>query len=222
MAPRAGGPRGSCGQRAQPAGLPDEVDDLLDAVAGADVGEDERALAAHASGVARPSPRGSAPTSGARSILLMTSRSERVMPGPPLRGILSPAGDVDDVDREVGELGAEGGGEVVAAGFDEDQVELREARGACASTAARLIEASSRIAVCGQPPVSTPMMRSGGSAPRAGQELGVLLGVDVVGDDGDVVARRAGACTARRPARSCRSRPGRRCRRAAGRAARRS
>jgi urease accessory protein len=32
-----------------------------------------------------------APTSGARSILLMTSRSERVMPGPPLRGILSPA-----------------------------------------------------------------------------------------------------------------------------------
>ena len=32
-----------------------------------------------------------APTSGARSILLMTSRSDRVMPGPPLRGIFSPA-----------------------------------------------------------------------------------------------------------------------------------
>ena len=32
-----------------------------------------------------------APTIGARSILLMTSRSELVMPGPPLRGILSPA-----------------------------------------------------------------------------------------------------------------------------------
>jgi glycosyltransferase involved in cell wall biosynthesis len=32
-----------------------------------------------------------APTNGARSILLITSRSERVMPGPPLRGILSPA-----------------------------------------------------------------------------------------------------------------------------------
>jgi hypothetical protein len=31
-----------------------------------------------------------APTKGARSILLITSRSERVMPGPPLRGILSP------------------------------------------------------------------------------------------------------------------------------------
>jgi uncharacterized protein len=32
-----------------------------------------------------------APTRGARSILLMTSRSLFVMPGPPLRGILSPA-----------------------------------------------------------------------------------------------------------------------------------
>src|ERR1051326_1955293 len=32
----------------------------------------------------------SAPTCGARSILLMTSRSDRVTPGPPLRGILSP------------------------------------------------------------------------------------------------------------------------------------
>jgi len=32
-----------------------------------------------------------APTMGARSILLITSRSDLVMPGPPLRGILSPA-----------------------------------------------------------------------------------------------------------------------------------
>ncbi|KEH11242.1 hypothetical protein GY14_01165 [Delftia tsuruhatensis] len=32
------------------------------------------------------------------------------------------------------------------------------------STASRLMEASSRMAVCGQPPVSTPMMRSGGRA----------------------------------------------------------
>jgi urease accessory protein len=33
----------------------------------------------------------SAPTCGARSVLLMTSRSLFVMPGPPLRGIFSPA-----------------------------------------------------------------------------------------------------------------------------------
>jgi hypothetical protein len=32
-----------------------------------------------------------APTSGARSVLLITSRSDLVIPGPPLRGILSPA-----------------------------------------------------------------------------------------------------------------------------------
>jgi hypothetical protein len=32
------------------------------------------------------------------------------------------------------------------------------------SMAERFIDASSRIAVCGQPPVSTPMMRSAGSA----------------------------------------------------------
>src|SRR6185436_9680683 len=32
-----------------------------------------------------------APTMGARSILLITSRSDLTMPGPPLRGILSPA-----------------------------------------------------------------------------------------------------------------------------------
>ncbi len=33
----------------------------------------------------------SAPTKGARSILLITNKSDLVIPGPPLRGILSPA-----------------------------------------------------------------------------------------------------------------------------------
>ena len=33
----------------------------------------------------------SAPTKGAKSILLMTSKSDLVIPGPPLRGILSPS-----------------------------------------------------------------------------------------------------------------------------------
>jgi hypothetical protein len=43
------------------------------------------------------------------------------------------------------------------------------------STAARLIDASSRIAVCGQPPVSTPVMRSIGSAPDLVRNLASSL-----------------------------------------------
>ena len=48
--------------------------------------------------------------------------------------------------------------------------------------------ASSRIAVCGQPPVS--IAEDAVRRQRAGacQELRVFLGVDVVGDRGDVVA----------------------------------
>ena len=42
--------------------------------------------------------------------------------------------------------------------------------------------------MCGQPPVSTPMMRSARQRLVAHQELRVLLGVDVVGHDRDVVA----------------------------------
>src|ERR1700759_1185367 len=68
-----------------------------------------------------------APTCGARSILLITRRSERVMAGPALGRDLVAGGDVDHVDGEVGELGREGGGEVVAAGFDQDEVEIGEA-----------------------------------------------------------------------------------------------
>ena len=48
------------------------------------------------------------------------------------------------------------------------------------------------MAVCGQPPVSTPMMRSSGSACRRARIMRIFLGVDVVGDDRDrvVVAHR--------------------------------
>ena len=47
---------------------------------------------------------------------------------------------------------------------------------------------SSRIAACGQPPVSTARMRLGGQRLVADQELGVLAGEDVVGDDAEAVA----------------------------------
>ena len=51
--------------------------------------EDERSVAAHLAGVALHHAEVGA-DERARSILLMTSRSDCVMPGPPLRGILSP------------------------------------------------------------------------------------------------------------------------------------
>jgi hypothetical protein len=47
--------------------------------------------------------------------------------------------------------------------------------------------ASSRIAVCGQPPVSTPMIRSAASASLRTRKGRVLFGVDIVGDDADLV-----------------------------------
>ena len=128
-----------------------------------------------------------APTCGARSVLLMISRSERVTPGPPLRGILSPARDVDDIEGEIGELGREGRRQVVAADLDQDQVEVGEAphqvvdggevdRGVLAD---RGVRAAAGL----DPDDALERQRLG-----AHQELGVLAGVDVVGDRGDRLA----------------------------------
>ena len=61
--------------------------------------------------------------------------------------------DIDNKDRGVHKLRTERSGEVVTAALDKEKLDVR---------ASRFIEASSRIAVCGQPPVSTPMMRSTG------------------------------------------------------------
>ncbi len=45
-----------------------------------------------------------APTYGARSVLLITRKSDLVILGLPLRGIFSPFGDVDHVDRQIRQL----------------------------------------------------------------------------------------------------------------------
>ena len=84
------------------------------------------------------------------------------------RGLLS-GGHVDHVAGEVGELRADGGGEIVAARFD--QAELRAGKRRYMSVIAqKSSEASSRTAVCGHPPVSTPSTRSGVSAPASIRE----------------------------------------------------
>jgi len=117
----------------------------------------------------------------------MTRRSERVMPGPPLRGILSPSRHVDDVDGRVHELRAEGGGEVVAPALHEEHLEGREA----AEELVRRFEVDGGVLANGG--VRAPAglhahhaLRRQGAA--SDQELRVLLRIDVVGDHRHVVA----------------------------------
>ena len=108
-----------------------------------------------------------------------------MMPGPPFVGILSPA-DADHIDSEIGKLWLK----VAARLSPPNSIKTRSSPGKrrrISATAARLSEASSRMAVCGQPPVSTPVMRSGASAPERVRNSRILFGVDVIGDRGDVV-----------------------------------
>src|SRR4051794_23634788 len=110
-------------------------------------------------------------------------------PGAALPGDLVPGGDVDHVNREVGQFGAEGGGEVVAPALDQDQVQIREApshlRDAGEIDAGVLADRGVRTAAGLDP--HDPLGRQ---AAGAGQELRVLLGIDVVGDRGDLIAAR--------------------------------
>src|SRR6516225_3123201 len=66
-----------------------------------------------------------APTCGARSILLMTKIGSGDS-GPTLGRDFVAGCHVDDVDRQIGQLRREGRSQVVAAGFDQYQVEIRE------------------------------------------------------------------------------------------------
>ena len=105
------------------------------------------------------------PTSGARSVLLITSRSEKVTPGPPLRGTLSPPDTSSTKICWSASPSRERRGEVVAAALHQHQVEPGPKRASRSSTASRLAAMSSRIAVCGQQPVRTGVIRSASSTP---------------------------------------------------------
>ena len=135
---------------------------------------------------------------------------------PALARDLVAGGDVDHVDREIRQLRAEGGGQVVAAALDQDQVERGEAARQVgdAGEVDRGVLADRGVRAAAGLDAQDALGRQGAGA---GEELRVLLGVDVVGDGGDVVAGRGTSCTARPSARSCRSRRGRRCRCGAGR-----
>ena len=109
------------------------------------------------------------------------------MPGPALPRDLLAAGDVDDVDGEVGELGAEGGGEVVAAGFDQQQLEAGEAAGHLAhgGEVDRGVLADRGVRAAAGLDAHDALGRQGAGD---GEQALVLLGVDVVGDHGHVPA----------------------------------
>src|SRR3954469_22541282 len=104
----------------------DERDDALEAFAGLEVRKYERPRTAHALRVAvhyfqrRPDHRREVDLVDDEEVALGDAR-------PALTRNLVAGRHIDDVQREVGKLGAEGGGQVVAARFDQNQVEAREA-----------------------------------------------------------------------------------------------
>ncbi len=75
------------------------------------------------------------------------------------------AGRIDDEQPIVDELEREGRGEIVAAGLDQHDIEIREVRRQVARPPECSRSGSSRIAVCGQAPVSTASTRAGSIKP---------------------------------------------------------
>jgi len=103
--------------------LEDVFDDLVDAFAVLDPGEDEGAIAAHLRAVSFHDREVGA--DGLRQVGLVDDQEVGLGNSrPALARNLITARDVDDVDRVVGELPAEVGGEVVAAGLAEEHVGL--------------------------------------------------------------------------------------------------
>src|SRR5947208_6274836 len=108
-----------------PLGL-DEPDHLREAVAGLEVGELEWPLAAHLLRVARHHLERSA--DHRREVDLVDHQQVRLGDArPALARNLVARRYVDHVERQVRELRAEGGGQIVAPRFDEDDVQVREA-----------------------------------------------------------------------------------------------
>lgn len=108
------------------AALQDEADDGLQPYPVVQVGKDEGAVAAHFLGVPLHDFQGGVDVFGDVDFVddqqVGFGDAGAAFPGDFVAG-----GDVDDVQGKVGEFGAECGGEVVAAGFDEDEFQVRVA-----------------------------------------------------------------------------------------------
>ena len=107
--------------------------------------------------------------------------------GAPLARHLVAAGDVHHVDADVHELRAERRREVVAAGFEEHDLHVGERRDGGVDrflVDGRVFADGGVRAAAGLHAANALARQRAGSH----QELGVLVGVDVVGDDRDAVA----------------------------------
>ena len=152
----------------------------------AQVGHHERARAAHSLGVALHDIERGAHIR--REIDLVDHQEIGAGDaGPALGRDLIAGCDIDDVDREIGKLRRERRRQIVAAGLDQDQVELGELaphvgdggevdRGVLADRGVR--------AAAGLDTGDALRRKRAG----ADQVLSVPLGVDVVGDGGDLIA----------------------------------
>ena len=107
------------------------------------------------------------------------------MPGPPFAGNLVPLGHVDDEDVRVGQFAGEAGGQVIAPRLDHDHFQFGKLPleiGDGAQVGAGVV-ADGRVRTAPRLHADDPLQREHFAA---GEELGVFVRVDVVGDDGQI------------------------------------
>jgi len=162
-----------------------EVDDGLQANMSSQVGEDEGFVAAHFFGV--PFHDGQiGPDLGCQVDFVDDEQVGFGDAGAAFAGNFVPCGDVDDVDGQIHQFGTEGGGEVVAAALDEDQIQIGE-------VVLQLFDGDQ---------VDGGVFADGGVGAAAGfdaqdaiafqclgphQKLCIFLGVDIVGHHGQLI-----------------------------------
>ena len=136
-----------------------------------------------------PSGRRSTPTYGARSVLLTTSRSARSMPGPPLRATSPPP-----ATSRTKIWASTSAGENVAVRLSPPDSTSTTSRGAKpplevldGHQVGGHVVADRRVRARAGLDTDDPLLRQDAGRP---EEPGVLVGVDVVGDHGELQRRR--------------------------------
>src|SRR5437867_1003527 len=179
---RAGSRSAGCGYQQEVVADPGE--DRIDSLTRLEVCEHEGAPAAHPARVALHD--GQVGADVRCQVDLVDEEQVRAHDaGPALARDLLALRDVDDVDRGVHELGAERRGQIIAAAFDQEQVEL----GKFPHEKMRRLKVHGRVfpdrrvGAAARLDADDPRGRQG-AAPD--QKLRVLLRVDVVGDHGHV------------------------------------